>query len=249
MNFDSKLFLAKVNDILRLSADRNCPKFSGFLSLDEQSEIMPLVLAGKVVLFGGYNDAERKMLGALPDYVTDKEKAFPIVAVRFIYPKEYKLTHRDVLGSLMALGIKRESVGDICFEKGIATAFVTEEMGNYIASQVSKIGRVGVKTEVLPFFSAAQNFTAPATKTITFTVSSPRIDAVLSALTGCSRSKAEQYIKDGLVFVNSVAVTKSTKTISANDKITLRGTGKFLITEGGNYSKKGREIITAEKYI
>lgn len=210
---------------------------------------MPLVLSGKATLFGGYTDAERKMLGALPDYVADTEKAFPIVAVRFIYPKEYNLTHRDVLGSLMALGIKRESVGDICFEKGVATAFVTEEMGDYIATQVAKIGRVGVKTEVLPFYDAVKNFVAPVTQSVTFTVSSPRIDAVLSALTGCSRTKAEQFIKDGLVFVNSCVVSKPTKLISVNDKITLRGTGKFLITGSGNYSKKGREIITAEKYI
>lgn len=249
MNLNSKLLLAKANDIIRLSVERNCPKFSGFLSLDEQSEVMPLVLCGKAALFGGYNDAERKMLGALPDYVQDHQKAFPIMAVRFIYPKEYKLTHRDVLGSLMALGIKRESVGDIYFDKGMATAFTTLEMAEYIATQITKIGRVGVKTEVLPFYDAAKTFSAPVTQSVTFTVSSPRIDAVLSALTGCSRTKAEQFIKDGLVFINSVMITKSTKLISVNDKITLRGTGKFLITDSGNYSKKGREIITAEKYI
>lgn len=249
MKADSKLLKARVNDILRLCHEKNCPKFSGFLSLDEQSEIIPLILGGKAQLFGGYEDAERKMLGALPDYISEPEQAFPIKAVRFVYPKEYILSHRDVLGSLMSLGIKRESVGDICFAEGVATAFVTDEMADYIAQQVTKIGRVGVKVEVTMPQEAVKSFNSPLTQSITFTVSSPRIDAVLSALTGCSRTKAEQLIKDGLVFVNSVAVTKSTKQVMVNDKITLRGTGKFVITGSGNYSKKGREIITAQKYI
>lgn len=249
MKAEGKLLTARINDILRLSNEKNSPKFSAFLSLDEQSEIMPLVLSGKAYLFGGYEDAERKMFGALPDYVTNPKQAFPITAVRFVYPKEYTLSHRDVLGSLMALGIKREGVGDICFSEGVATVFVTNELSDYILTQITKIGRVGVKAKALLPEDDAQTFDAPATKDITFTVSSPRIDAILGALTGCSRTKADQLIKDGLVFVNSVVVTKPTKQIAANDKITVRGTGKFIITGSGNYSKKGREIITAKKYL
>ena len=249
MKDESKLLLAKVNDILRLSGEKNCPKFSGFLSLEEQSIIVPLTQGVKAHLFGGYEDAERKMLGAMPDYITEPYDAFPITAVRFSYPKEYSLSHRDVLGSLMALGIKRESVGDICFAKGLATVFVTREIAYYIAEQITKIGRVGVKAELLVPSVVASEFEAPVTQSVTFTVASPRIDAVLSALTGYSRAKAEQVIKDGLVFVNSLSVTKPTKQVAVNDKITLRGTGKFVITGSGNYSKKGREIITAEKYL
>jgi len=246
---ESKLFLAKINDLIRIRDLRNIPKFSGFLSPFEATIIENSVRYSNCRFFGGYSDAERRIFGALPDYVTEPLEEFPIVALKFEYRKVDVLSHRDFLGSFMATGISRDKIGDICVGEGFAIAFVASEISEYLIEQIVKIGRVGVLVKSIPINSVNDYLKHPKTVSLNFTVSSLRLDAVLSGLVGCSRNKSECYISEGKVFVNSFEVTKPTKQIKAGDYITLRGTGKFLIVACNGVSKKGREIITAEKYI
>lgn len=249
MENDTKLLLAKANDIIRLRNLRNIPKFSAFLTPAEATIIESNVKAPNCFFFGGFQNAERRIFAALPDYILEPFHTFPISVLKIEYRKSDVLSHRDFLGSFMATGITRDSVGDICISEGLAVAFVTSEIATYLSEQITKIGRVGVKITISDINSVDDFLNTPKTVSLKFTVSSFRLDAILSSLVGCSRTKAENYIKEGLVFVNSFEVTKVTKTVKVGDFITLRGTGKFLITDCNGVSKKGREIITAEKYI
>lgn len=249
MEQEAKLLIAKAGDAVRLRDLRNIPKFLGFLSPSEASTVANAVKSSNCFFFGGYEEAERRMFGALPDYITEPFGSFPIKALRITYRPVDVLTHRDVLGSLMSTGVTRESVGDIRFADGLAIAFVSEEIAEYLAKQITKIGRVGVTVNVADTAEVLNSFPPPKTVPVSFTVSSPRLDAVISGLIGCSRSKAEQMLSDGLVFVNSFEITKATKQVKTGDKISIRSVGKFVITGTGDLSKKGREIITAEKYI
>lgn len=249
METELKIVLAKAKDIVRLRDLRNIPKFSGFLTPAEAALIMSSVKEPDCLFFGGYPDAERCMFGAMPEYVTDPFKEFPIKALKITFRKVDVLSHRDFLGSFMATGISRDTVGDILVGEGIALAFVTEEIAQYLDEQITKIGKVGVLTEVISVDDVEDVFPKAKTIPIRFTVSSLRLDAVLSGLTGFSRTKSDSLISDGLVFVNSFEVTKSTKQIKCGDRITLRGVGKFVITQSGDVTKKGREVIVAEKYI
>ncbi len=249
MEQELKLLLARAEDAVRLCELRNIPKFLGFLSPGEATAISACIRNPNVYYFGGYDDAERRAFGVIPDYVTEPFSAFPINVLKIIHRPVDKLTHRDVLGSLMAAGITRDCVGDIRISDGLIFVFVLEDVAEYLAQQITKIGRVGVKVQVVSVNDAVVKFPAPMIEKITFTVSSPRLDAIISALAGCSRSKAEQLICDGLVFINSFEITKAIKQVKAGDKISVRGIGKFIITGTGNFSKKGREIITADKYI
>lgn len=249
MEQELKLLLAKADDAVRLCELRNTPKFMGFLSPSEMAEISRSVVSKAVCFFGGYDDAERCMLGVLPDYIIDYRAAFPISALKISYRAVDKLSHRDVLGAFMSTGITRDRVGDIRFGEGFAVAFVVQEIADYLAEQISKIGRVGVTVQSISINEAECSFPPPITEDLSFTVSSPRLDAVISGLIGVSRSKAEQMIVDGLVFINSLEALKSIKKVQQNDKITIRGYGRFVITATGNFSKKGREIIQAKKYI
>lgn len=244
-----KLLLAKANDCVRLAELRSVPKFTGFLSPGEAAEIAQAIRAPGTLFYGGYADAERRMFGALPDYITEPEQTFPIRAIRFSYRSADTLSHRDVLGAVMATGLSRDRIGDIRFGEAAAIVFVAEEVAPYLLEQITTIGRVGVKAEALSLESVCDVLPPPKRKELSFTVSSARLDAVVSGLVGCGRSKAEQWIEEGLVFVNAFAVTKSTRHVQANDQISIRGVGKFVITAFAGLSKKGREIITAEQYI
>ena len=249
MENNSKLLVAKARDIVRLRDVRNIPKFSGFLTPSESTIIESSIKAPNCFFFGGYPGAERRIFAALPDYVVEPFSDFPISVLKFQYRKTDKLSHRDFLGSFMATGITRESIGDICVADGFALVFVQKDISGYLLEQITKVGNVGVFGTYVDL-SAIDEF-LPTSKTIpiSFTVSSLRLDAILCGLVGCSRNKAESYINDGLVFVNSFEVTKVTKAIKNGDIVTLRGTGKYLITDCDGISKKGRHIIAADKYI
>lgn len=249
MKTEEKLLLAKAEDAVKLSNIKNIPKFLGFLSESEQSCIARSVFCENAVFFGGFDDAERKMYGVLPDYIDDKLSAFPITVLKIEYREKDTLSHRDVLGAFMSAGIKRSLVGDILFYGGSALAFINSDIADYLINQITKIKNIGVKIKVVENFSPELTLPVFAKKEIVFTVSSARLDAVLNGLTGCKRSRAEELITDGLVFVNSFEALKSTAKIKVGDKISVRGKGKFVIKSMGNYSKKGREIITADKYI
>lgn len=249
MESESKLFLAKINDLIRIRDLRNIPKFSGFLSPSEASIIENAIRSPNCFFFGGFTKAERRIFGALPNYVDEPFEVFPITALKFSYRNVDVLSHRDFLGSFMATGISRETIGDIRVGEGSTVAFVTNEISNYLIEQIVKIGRVGVSVEKIDLTSVNDFLEQDQTIPFDFTVSSLRLDAVLCGLVGCSRSKAEEHISDGKVFINSFEVIKTTRQIKAGDFITLRGKGKFLIVSCNGVSKKGRVIITAEKYI
>ena len=137
---DAHVFEAKLN--------RSKPKFFGFLSCEEAALAQKLLenRNANFCLFGGYEGAQRVMLGCLPDWCN--ETPFPISSVTFTYRGADELRHRDFLGALMALGITRESVGDILVEKGRTVVFFKDEVLPFVLSNVTKIGRVGVNTAI-----------------------------------------------------------------------------------------------------
>ena len=247
MEDNKKLIIDKAEDALRICSDKNIPKFVGFLSPGEASIIASSVKGG--LFYGGYPTAERIIFGALPDYLEAQLSAFPITPVEIRYNPKYSLSHRDILGTLMSAGVERSTVGDIIVSDGYAVIFVLDEIADYFIEQISKIKNIGVSLARIDNIGSLELINNPKTEGITFTVSSLRLDAVVSALTGMGRSKSEQFIEDGLVFVNSFEVKKITKKVNKDDVITVRRFGKFRITQTGNVSKKGREIVSAEKYI
>lgn len=243
---ESELFVARVGDTADICERTGRPKYMGFLSA-EQCVLAYRLLSKRTVdfaLFGGYDNAERQVLGCFPDWMG--EKGFPVDAITFTYRKSDILHHKDFLGSLMALGIKRETVGDILTEEGRAVVFVLDEITDYILTEVGKIGRIGV--------TAQKGFSEPlpqknSLKEFTETVASLRLDCVVSAIAGISRAVATEKINDGFVSVNSVTAQKNTKFVADGDIITVRGSGKFIIDTTSDRTKKDRIILKYKKYV
>lgn len=243
---DVSLLKAKICDTASLCEKNSAIRFLGFLS-EEQAVFAENVLKNARVeycFFGGYDGAKRVMLGCFPKGVN--KNGFPIVPVTFQFRKSESLSHRDFLGSLMALKISRESVGDILIGEGTATAFVTKEVAPLVLDEITKIGKVGIKT----FEGITGELPKPQSLAeFTDTVASLRLDCVVAAICDYSRSTACEKIELGLVAVNSVATEKITREINSGDIITVRGKGKFIIESVDGKTRKNRNILKYKKYI
>lgn len=243
---ETDILKARIADTADICERTNRQKFLGFLSREE-AVLTERTLEKRNVnfaLFGGYEEAERVMLGCFPDW--DEERDFPITAVTFTYRKTDALSHRDFLGSLMALGLTREAVGDILVEEGRAVVFLNEDIAGFVLSQVEKIGRTGV--------TVSEGFSLPLPQKgelseFNCTVASERLDCVVAALCNISRGAALQKIAEGLVSVNSVVTEKATKTVIGGDAVTVRGKGKFIIDSLDRKTRKNRIILKYKKYI
>lgn len=244
-----KALTDRAADAIRLCRLRNIPKFVGFLSPEQAAYLKQHFAAENVTFFGGFEAAERTLLGVLPNYISEPKSAFPITLLCFEYPAGYSLSHRDVLGVLLAQGIVRAGVGDILFSSGKAYAFVLSELADYLLQQITKIANIGVQPRVAQPEELAELTANVAKKELSFTVASTRLDAVLCGLLNISRNSAEALLAEGKVFLNALPVQKATKKVFAGDSITVRGTGKFKILQLGSLTRKGRERVLAEKYL
>ena len=61
-----------------------------------------------------------------------------------------QLTHRDYLGSLLGLGIKREKTGDIIVRDDGADIVICEELAEFVSLNYDKAGRTSLSVEILP---------------------------------------------------------------------------------------------------
>ncbi len=243
---ETEILLARIYDTADICERTNKPKFLGFLSQEESVLVKKTLEKRSVdyILYGGYDYAQRVMLGCFPEWQEKKE--FPIVAVTFSYRKADSLSHRDFLGSLMGLGITRESVGDILIEDGRAVAFVTTDIADFILSQIEKVGRTGVEV------SKGCSFPLPESSKLVElegTVASQRLDCIVAELCNFSRNTALEKIANGTVSINSVVCEKATKTVEAGDAVTIRGKGKFVIISLSSKTRKNRIVLRYSKYV
>ena len=133
---EDRVLLAKVWDKIQTGMRKNIPANSPFLS-PRELEMTRFLFGNQEGLhhFGGYGDAERKMLVYLPDYLEESalmDEDAPLVCLRATFYEGDTPTHRDFLGALMGAGIARETVGDICVGKGNCDFFVTREIAQYL---------------------------------------------------------------------------------------------------------------------
>ncbi len=240
--FSDKLLLSKAQDTIDLSIKRNAPCFFGFLNESEVQLIKDsLYLDDSCSFYGGHSDAQRMIFGC--GYC--EESDFPIVAVRFSYKKEYKLTHRDFLGALMSTGIERSTIGDILTGDGETIVFLKSEISSHILNEITKVGKVGVKLSVIDFADIVYTHDFDE---IYLTVSSLRLDVLVSALCNLSRDNSQKLIKSELVAINHRITSNVSKQIAVGDVITIRKYGKFVFAEDNGFSKKGKHKITVKHF-
>ena len=238
---EDKLLLDKAYDAIYLAERRNIPRFLGFLNEHESLYVRQhLPKSAEITFFGGYPDAVRLMMGASAD--TD---SFPITALEFCYREQDDLRHRDFLGSLMAMGIRRDTLGDILTGKGRTVIFVRDDIVPFLLSDVDKIGRVGVKVG----YADVDDLPIPDDiEELLFTLSSLRLDAFVAAAAHLSRDKAARLIKNELVMVDHVTDTEVSSQLKEGMTVTIRKHGKYVLAELRGTSKKGKLRLSVKHY-
>lgn len=248
---DDRMLLAKVWDKIQAGMRKNIPANTCFLSLRELD--MTNFLFGQadgLYAFGGFEDAERKMLIFLPEYLEEDAlygEDSPVVCLRASFYEGDTPTHRDFLGALMGAGIARETVGDICVGKGYCDFFVTSEIAPYIEQNFLSAGRTKVRIQQIPLSEVS--IPQPETKEIRDTVSSLRLDSVISSGFRIGRNAAAGYISAGKVAIDGLPCEKPDKVVTEGVKVSVRGLGKIQLVNVGGQTKKGRISITINRYI
>lgn len=257
---EKEILISKALDKKRQSADNSMITHTNFLSLEEISTVKTTDREYNeftdTYYYGGYADSERQIALFVPKFfdvdditafLRENEEDNPLCIVRLKKDKFTTLSHRDYLGAIMGLGLKREMVGDIKVSDEGADIFCLKSAADFICENLRKSGRGSVTGEILSVGSF--NSTDDKFELCFTTVASLRLDGVISAFFNLSRSAAAETVNKGLVYVNSSQCLKCDYPIKEGDKIVLRGKGKTVLTEIKGTSKKGKLKIEYKRYI
>ena len=245
------MLLAKLWDKLNTGIRRGIPANTCFLSPREQE--MARYLFGDepgLLFFGGYPEAERRMLCYLPEYLEQDslyDPDSPVVCLRASFYDGDSPSHRDFLGGLMACGIARETLGDICVGSGSCDFFVTEHIAPFVEQNLTSVGRVHLRLQRISLLEA--QIPEPEVREIRDTLASLRLDSVIAAGFRIGRSLAAQYISAGKAAIDGLPCEKPDKTVAEGMKISVRGLGKIKIKSVSGQTKKGRVWVVIDRYV
>lgn len=241
---DEKEFIDQVLNWQQFVEDSYSSKLSDFLD-PRQIHIVKTIIGThsqvKYSEFGGYDGAERKRMLLYPDYLIPENNDFQTSLLEIVYPSKFvTLSHRQVLGSLMSIGLKREKFGDILVQNNRIQFIVPSEMIDYVKMELKQIGKSKIQLVELPLNQIITS--SEEWKEQSATVSALRLDAILSSVYPISRQKAQTLIQHGLVKVNWKEVEQVSFVCDEGDVISARGYGrsKIITIEGQTKKDKWR---------
>ncbi len=245
---EDNILLGNISDKIRQCENQHRVTRSAFLDIRQQSLVEGLCKKEHPVnyrFYGGYEDAERKVILFFPNHMDMEDMAKmegnPLAVINMNKKSSKELSHRDYLGSLLGLGIKRETLGDILVREDGTQVIVLAEIEEFILNHYEKAGR----TELHLFSETVENIIVPPVKIVEKrdTVASLRLDNMIASAFSLSRAKASEGIAGGLVYINGLLCLKSDKLVQEGDKLVFRGKGKCLLKEVLGTSKKDRMIV------
>lgn len=258
-NEEDRLLVSKLLDKIEFSEKKNTIENTDFLDIRQRGILEKVLKTAKCenyVVYGGYENSERTIIIIYPSKL---ETVFEnglfdynniLQVIRITLPNEMrgKYTHRDYLGAIIKVGVKREKVGDILVSVDGADIIVKREIAEYLDTSLHELTRFS-KSEFEICKIEELNIAPPKTETINIIIPSMRMDSIVSEVVKTSRSKAIEIINSERVFINSELATKNSKILKADDMITIRGKGRFKIKGILNSTKKGNLVVEIEKYI
>lgn len=275
---DDKLILAQAEDRLEQCQAYDMLTHTGFLDARQQSLVRRAFGERRgdvrIAYYGGYGDADRVIMAALPYYMQfeesfgmqdatrDEERDADgtpeavrelLTVIRATVPKGSTasrsgraLSHSDYLGALTGLGLKRTVIGDILVRDDGADIIVLTDIADFLMNTFASAGRSHLSLERLPI--EALKLPERTVTEIHDTVASLRLDALLAAAFRLPRGKAADAIRQGLVFVDHLEATKADMSVEEGAELVIRHKGKVRLAAVGGRSRKDRINVTFEKY-
>jgi len=238
---DAQILLARINELAERSLREQQPQWTDFLDPAEREEAeasLKWITGVRFNSFGGYSQAERRRLVIYPDYYL-VEIIQPQLAFLEIKPTQSNLlAHRDYLGAVLALGIKRSKIGDLLVSETAGQLAIVPDLAEFIAVNLVSVGADRVK--VSPIDPEQLNLPNRREKEIRTTVASLRLDALAALGFGESRAKMAREIKAERVKVNWKPTKSPDLSLKSGDIISIRGRGRVEFRETTGHSKKGR---------
>ena len=251
MDGEELLFRKRLEELANRSYANQQYLFTGFLSaaeLDIYYQMEHELSYASAVLFGGTNDCERVMLRFGSEALCGYEESFPIACVAIVPLLEKfgeVLSHRDYLGALMNLGIERSTLGDIIIEGKHAFLFCTEQMAPYILENLDKIKHTNVQCSLAKEIPTS---TVVQVERKIVQVGAMRADSIIAKVYHLSRSESLNLFRAKKVFVNGRQTENNSGSLKPEDKVTVRGYGRFCCVNIVGESKKGKLNVEVDVY-
>ena len=252
---DERLLLSRVLDRQRQAQRGGGPVSTDFLSPREQALASDLLRLSHTpddsyLFTGGVANAERRILCFLPDWMSPdalSPDGLPICAVRAAWREGETLSHRDILGGLMGLGIVRGKIGDIYVSADSADVLILDSLLEFLKQNWISAGRVKLQISEIPLDAVR----VPERKTLEIrdTVSSVRLDAVIASGFRMSRGKAAELVNAGRAQVNWLDCQKPDRILQPGDSVSARGFGRFTLSRIGEPTRKGRIPIFITRFL
>jgi len=234
MHNENNLIISKIKDKIKIFEKTNKINSTNFLEPVELAIVKSVLKEIPHTIFGGIEDSERNIIIIGTEDIQDFSTFISILEIE----SNFNLNHRDILGSILGLGIKRDIIGDIIINQNKANVFIIPEMQNYIIQNLQKIGKEKVNVKSISFneiIKPAENF-----KEFITTVASCRLDAIISSAFGISRELSSKLVENDKVKLNYISVTNSSKKISQDDLISVRGYGRIILKSVIGETRKDR---------
>jgi RNA-binding protein YlmH len=252
MTQDTELLKKRFIELARKADNSGYFTFTDFLGLAEQSafsEIKKELRGIKYEVFGGAEGAERVIVRFGSEDELGYSMPYPISIIK-VEPASQKfaekLTHRDFLGAILNLGIERDTLGDIVIIDNVGYIFALDDIANYIADSLIRIRRTDVNATIVADLPEGELY---RTERKTIQISSERLDAVVAKVFSLSRDDAQSLFKKRLVYANGKEIDSSSYTPKKNEKISVRGHGRFIYIGTQSLSKKGKLNVAIDLYI
>lgn len=254
---EDKMCLSQVLDKIEFSKARDRIEYTDFLDMYQVALVeifLRKIKFENYQLYGGYGDAERRIAIIYPEKYNAKmieknyNKIVKIVRVQLPEEEQGKYAHRNYLGGIVKLGLKREKVGDIIVYGEGADIITLEDFSDILKQQLPSLTRFENSNISIEEISELKQREIKVEQ-VNIIVPSLRLDNFVSDLARTSRSKAVQIIEQERVFINGQNETKPSKQLKLNDIITIRGKGRFIIKEFSGTTRSGRTVVVIEKYV
>ncbi len=251
LSAEEKQFISRLEDRLDRVEQRYQEEITDFLEPRLQlvaEEYLRSCKFQRYLFCGGYESAERKRLVLFPEYTEPDCEMAGIRLFRFEGKLDYvSVNHRDFLGAIMSLGLRREKFGDLLVRDTGFDLFVQDEIVDYLLQNELRVKHVpmkAVETALDDFQPPEQNV-----KELHIMVASMRLDTLLAHGLNISRTKAMELIQSGRVKVNHSEITDNGCLCRQEDLISCRGKGRLRIGETSGETKKGKLKVCILKYI